>query len=195
MKKKDLEDIVVIQNIINGDKNSEILLYNRYKKIVTKYVATKYSGNAITFMEDNVSDIMVKVFLNLRKFDIKRSNFKNWVLNIAKNHMIDNWRLSKNPTVSIDNYMYGDPSFSNKSVESNYSSSASSSFENLNFINYISTKISDDEFNLINLKYIQGYSYKEMGKHLGTSATTALNKTNYIMGKLRKSMSNDPVTY
>ena len=41
---------------------------------------------------------------------------------------------------------------------------------------------------MINLKYIQGYNYKEIAKEYNITASTALNKTNYAMKKLKKSL-------
>jgi len=184
MKKKVIEDIQTIQNILNGDKIAENTLYNKYKSIVENFIKTKYSSS---YNEDNVSEIMIKIFNNLYKFDSKKSKFSSWVLNITKNHMIDVWRTSKEPTYSINNYSFGEQSSTADKLD-NYFSTPSNSFENSNFINYISTKVSEDEFNMISLKYIQGYNYKEIGKEYNITASTALNKTNYAMKKLKKSL-------
>lgn len=184
MKKKVIEDILTIQSILHGDKLAENTLYNKYKSIVENYIKSKYSSS---YNEDNVSDIMIKIFSNLSKFDQKKSKFSSWVLNITKNHMIDVWRTSKEPTYSINNYSFGEQTATAEKLD-NYFSTPSSNFENNNFINYIATKVSDDEFNMINLKYIQGYNYKEIAKEYNITASTALNKTNYAMKKLKKSL-------
>lgn len=189
MKRKSLEDIQTIQNILNGDKIAEKILYVKYKEVVEDYIKLKHCS---CYNDDHVSDIMVKIFTNLYKFDIKKSKFSTWVINIAKNHMIDVWRTAKNPTFTINEYGFGNSTLTSDTMN-NYYSNASTSFENNNFINYISTKISEDEFNMINLKYIQGYNYKEIAKEYNITATTALNKTNYIMTKLKKSIKYDLV--
>lgn len=108
--------------------------------------------------------------------------------------MIDIWRTSKEPSYSINNYGFSEESVTNKNLNLNdYFSTQSNSFENSNFINYISTKVSNDEFNMINLKYIQGYNYKEIAKEYNITASTALNKTNYAMKKLRKTLKHEIV--
>ncbi len=187
MKKKVIEDLQIIQNILNGDKVAENILYNKYKSVVENYIKVKYSSS---YNEDHVSDIMIKLFTNLNKFDYTKSKFSSWVLNITKNHMIDAWRTSKEPTYSINNYTFGEESVTDENLN-NYFSTSTNSFENSNFINYISTKVSDDEFNMISLKYIQGYNYKEIAKEYNITASTALNKTNYAMKKLKKSLKFD----
>lgn len=191
MKKTVLEDIQTIQSILNGDKLAENILYNKYKKVVENYIKLKHSSH---YIEDHVSDIMVKIFTNLHKFDLQKTKFSTWVINIAKNHMIDVWRISKAPTYSINDYDFSAESVSNNQLNlNNYFSNYSNTFENNNFINYVSTKVTDDEFNMINLKYIQGYNYKEIAKQYNITATTALNKTNYAMSKLKKSLKFDKV--
>ena len=140
MKNKIIEDILTIQNILNGDKLAENTLYNKYKSIVENYIKTKYSSS---YNEDNVSDIMIKIFANLAKFDSKKSKFSSWVLNITKNHMIDVWRTSKEPTYSINNYSFGEQTATAEKLD-NYFSTPSSNFENNNFIitrNYTEKKI------------------------------------------------------
>ena len=62
---------------------------------------------------------------NLPKFDSKISKFSSWVLNITKNHMIDVWRTSKEPTYSINNYSFGEQSSTANKLD-NYFSTPSS---------------------------------------------------------------------
>jgi RNA polymerase sigma-70 factor (ECF subfamily) len=188
MKKRDTVDIQTIQNILNGSKLAENILYNKYKSIIENYVKLKHSS---CYNEDHVSDILIKIFENLSKFDPDKTLFNTWVINIAKNHMIDVWRSLKAPTYSINEYKFGEESVSNDYLLNNKFSSSSDTFENNNFINYISTKVSEDEFNFVNLKYLQGMNYKEIAKEYNITATTALNKTNYVMSKIKKSIKYD----
>ena len=191
MKKKVLEDIQTIQNILDGSKIAEKLLYTKYKKVVEEYIKIKHHS---FYSEDHVSDVMVKIFTNLHKFDIRKTKFNTWVINIAKNHMIDVWRTRKNPTFSINTYEFSGESTSVDNIDlNNYFATPSPTFENSNFINYVSTKISEDEFNMISLKYIQGYNYKEIAKEYNITATTALNKTNYAMKKLKKTLKHNVI--
>ena len=46
---------------------------------------------------------------------------------------------------------------------------------------------------MISLKYIQGYNYKEIAKEYNITATTALNKTNYAMKKLKKTLKHNVI--
>ena len=94
-------DEVIIQNILNGKKADEKLLYDRYKKIIEDYIISKYKN--IPEHEDCVSEIMIKIFVNLKNFDINKSKFKTWAISVLKNYMNDKWRES-NASISTCNY-------------------------------------------------------------------------------------------
>jgi DNA-directed RNA polymerase specialized sigma24 family protein len=53
-------------------------------------------------------------------------------------------------------------------------------------INYISSQISEDDFKYLNLKYIEGYNYSEIGDFFNVTSSTVSNRVNYIKTKLKK---------
>jgi RNA polymerase sigma factor (sigma-70 family) len=85
-------------------------------------------------------------------------------------------------TTSIDcMYNSGTIEFDN-----NNSISVSSTFENSNSISYISTQLSPQDFTLLDMKYVQGYDYNEIGKEFNVTSTTISNRVNYIKTKIKK---------
>lgn len=194
--------MILIQNILNGNQLAEETLYNRYRKIVRDFILSKYS--TYYDLDDDVSEIMIKVFLNLKVFDVEKSKFKSWVLSITKNYMIDKWRstgtlqASSSLTVTSTNY---EGSFYNNTTTngntnclaftSNAGFSTSCSFENCNTVNFISTQLSPSDFTLLDMKYVQGYDYKEIGSEFQITSSTVSNKINYIKTKLKKTMQDD----
>jgi RNA polymerase sigma factor (sigma-70 family) len=61
-------------------------------------------------------------------------------------------------------------------------------FENCNSVNYISEQISSQDFTLLNMKYVQGYEYCEIGKEFEISSNTASNRVNYIKTKIKNNL-------
>ncbi len=51
--------------------------------------------------EDATQEAFLRAFLNLRRYDTKRS-FKTWLMSIASNHCIDRWRKRRMQLVSLD---------------------------------------------------------------------------------------------
>jgi len=189
------EDTILIQNILNGNKVSEKTLYDKYKKRVINFIKQNYS--CYNDIDDDVSEIMIRIFLNLKFFDVKKSKFNSWVFSIAKNYMIDKWRckscITTTTNYTIDSGMYTtsiDCIYNSGTIEfDNNTISVSNSFENSNSICYISTQISSQDYMLLDMKYIQGYDYDEIGKEFNLTSSTISNRVNYIKTKIKKNNS------
>lgn len=196
MKIVDEGDTILIQSIINGNKNAEKELYDKYHIIIKKFIKYKYPKNSD--IDDDVSEIMIKIFNKLDTFDVNKSKFKSWVLVIANNHMIDKWRCQSN-TFNTNNHHISfensndddDKSNENYLANTMFNNDAYSvcsdnfDFENDSTINFISKQISSVDFTLLNMKYVQGYNYDEIGKEFNVTSTTISNRVNYIKSKLK----------
>jgi RNA polymerase sigma factor (sigma-70 family) len=194
------EDMILIQNILNGNPIAQETAYKKYRKIVKNYILSKFPP--YYDLEDDVSEIMIKVFLNLKDYDISKSKFKSWVLTITKNYLIDKWRTGTGTiTVSANNMIFNtdNPNYGTTSVTNNannlitYTSTnnASCCFENCNAVSFVSAQLSPNDFSLLNMKYVQGYDYKEIGSEFQLTSSTISNKINYIKTKLKKSLPED----
>ena len=165
----------LINEILSGNKISEIILYNKYREIIINFIYKKY-GN-INDINELTSEILTKIFINLKNFDSGKSKFNTWVINIAKNHLIDSWRSNKTIN-NLDSFYSTDISYSNNN------------FEYSDMVNYISTTLSKTDFDMLNMKYIEGYNYDEIGNIFNTTSSTVSNRINYIKIKLRKEFEN-----
>lgn len=195
------EDIETINNILKGDEQSEKILYVKYKESVCNFLKKKYSK--YNDIEDDVSEIMIKVFTKLNKFDSSKSMFSSWVFTIATNHMIDKWRsttisltgsntncvYSYSSTPSTSDISFETTNTSISDVSGSYTSSLyciDTEFENCSTINYLSEQLNPQDYTMLDMKYNQGYSYDEIGSEFNSSSVTISNKVNYIKSKLKK---------
>ena len=189
---------------MDGNPQAQEILYEKYKKSVKNFLKSRYS--IYYDLDDDVSEIMIKVFMKLDTFDGTKSKFRSWVFSIAKNHMIDKWRSNtitltgNNTTCSFtvstdvtDVLTNGYITSSNTSMVADCGSTfttsnccAGSEFENCNSINHISDQLSPQDFTLLDMKYVQGYSYNEIGNEFNVTSSTISNKVNYIKTKLKK---------
>ena len=71
--------------------------------------------------------------------------------------------------------------------------SADYDFENCSSINFISNQLTPQDFTLLDMKYVQGYSYDEIGSEFNVTSSTISNKVNYIKTKLKK--NNPEIIY
>ena len=126
--------------------------------------------------------------------------------------MIDKWRctatcsttiLPANANVTLTSCSYNAGGYFNSaftvcdansaSVSNNGTAvnSTSCTFENANAVNFISTQLSPADFTLLDMKYVQGYDYKEIGSEFQLTSSTVSNKINYIKTKLKKKLPED----
>lgn len=184
------EDTKLIQNILNGDPKAQKILYENYSESVKNFLKNKYSS--YHDLDDDVAEIMIKVFMKLETYDNKKSKFRSWVFTIAKNHVIDKWRCSSCiKTTDIDNIILtattnsGFVTTNSVEIQVNPTYTTCTDFENCSSINYISTQLSATDFTLLDMKYVQGYNYVEIGKEFNLTSSTISNRVNYIKTKLK----------
>jgi RNA polymerase sigma factor (sigma-70 family) len=200
---------------LDGNLTAQETLYKRYRKIVKDFILSRHA--TYYDIDDDVSEILIKIFMNIGEFREHKSKFKSWVLSITKNYMIDKWRCTATCTTTIlpanANYTltscdYSSGGYFNNVFTTNsasitatgtngvngcvtVSNSASCNFENANAVNFISTQISAVDYTLLDMKYVQGYDYKEIGSEFQITSSTVSNKINYIKTKLKKTMPGD----
>ena len=190
---------------MDGNLTAQEILYKRYRKIVKDFILSKYQ--TYYDIDDDVSEILIKVFMNIKDFREHKSKFKSWVLTITKNYLIDKWRctatccttiLPASANMSLTSCGYSSGSYFNSSFTVNdvnivaaSSCSTSCTFENANAVSFISTQLSPSDFTLLDMKYVQGYNYNEIGSEFQLTSSTVSNKINYIKTKLKKSISED----
>jgi RNA polymerase sigma factor (sigma-70 family) len=195
---------------LDGNKTAQETLYKRYRKIIKDFILSKYS--TYYDIDDDVSEVLIKVFMNISDFQEHKSKFKSWVLSITKNYMIDKWRctaiccttiLPANANVSLSSCNYNAGGYFNNTFTINDANivnaansgtavnSASCTFENTNAVSFISSQLSPVDFTLLDMKYVQGYDYKEIGSEFQLTSSTISNKINYIKTKLKKTLPED----
>ena len=187
---------------MEGNLEAEEILYEKYKKIITDFLGKKYS--LFNDVEDDVAEILIKVFMNISTYDVTKSKFKSWVFNIAKNHIIDKWR--NNGTISLTGSnttctISTEDALLNSCITTStamigtcgtfttFNCCAGIEFENCSSINHISNQLSPQDFTLLDMKYVQGYNYTEIGSEFNVSSSTISNRVNYIKTKLKKNNS------
>ncbi len=196
---------------MDGNPRAQEEFYNDYKKIIKNYIKNKFPKVVIGDVDDYVAEILIKIFYNLNKYDPEKSGLKTWVLAVAKHYMIDVWRRNTVTPTSMMNVISGqytvttsgssewsDVNVFTTNTTNNLAFSTNTSccftcntdFENCNSVNYISRQISPSDFSLLDMKYVQGYDYNEIGKEFNLTSNTISNKINYIKTKLKKNNSD-----
>lgn len=86
------DDIILIENILNGDVRSFESLVEKYEVTILKFIYSMIRDKQIA--EDITQEVFITVYNKLNTFD-NRYKFSNWILRIAKNRCIDYIRKMK----------------------------------------------------------------------------------------------------
>lgn len=176
---KEQGDMDLIRKIINKkDFESQKLLYEKYKKMINDYIVYKYPSD-VQNIDDDISEIMTKIFMKLDSYDETKSKFKSWVITITNNYMIDKWR--KNKTNDIHSFT----STFTQEINNKFNPQENN-YESVDSLDYVSTLLDPNDYKLLKMKYFEGYNYSEIGVEFNVSSSTVSNRINYVKTKLKK---------
>ena len=176
-----LSDKQLISNYLSGDENSLELLIKRYLKYIYNFIYKNVGDQASA--EDITQEVFIKVWKNIRKFDQKK-NFKPWIFQIAKNASVDFLRKKK----AIPFSRFENKKGQNILVET-IIAKPSNLLENLCDKRTLAVAmygLTDKEQRLINLRYNDGMSFKEIAEMFQESINTVKSRYRRIIIGLRK---------
>ena len=186
---------------MEGDHESQKIFYDKYRVILRDYLTSKYPENCE--IEDDISEILIKIFTNLFRYDQEKSSPKTWIFAIAKNYMIDKFRCNvqlsgtitianSDDLITLDNVSTSDVTNWNPDEGNwHYTNSYIADFENCDALCFVSNSMSLPDFTLLDMKYNQGFSYNEIGQEFNLTSNTISNRVNYIKGKVRDCLAEE----
>jgi len=109
--------------------------------------------------EDITSDIFIKGYTKIEQYDPEHGTIEQWLMGIAKHHLIDYWRSQKNH-INIDDITITDSESTNKMTQKMDAKHATE---------ILSANLTSEQHLLLTLRHIDEYSHKEIASFLGKS--------------------------
>jgi len=168
---KSFTDEQLAKKYIKGDEKALEELVRRYLPMVYGF-SRRYSGDT-----DNASDIsqevFVKVWKNLRWFDLKRGSFRTWLFAIAKNTALDWFKKRKDFSLS---------SFAEDIADTKQASMADEFHRKslLNNLQLAIEKLPSKYGSVINLYHTEGLNFRQIANLLKEPLNTV--KSRYRRG-------------
>lgn len=137
--------------------------------------------------EDATQEAFLRAFLNLRRYDTKRS-FKTWLMSIASNHCIDRWRKRRMQLVSLDD----EPTAAALALSSSdpLPEQAALSAEQSDMLQSLLMKL-DENYRLpLVLRYWYDYSYAEIAEFMNTTESAIKSRLFRARRSLADMLSN-----
>lgn len=164
------------------DRNKFKEYYEEYMPQVYGYIYMR-TGRDKDLAEDLVSEVFMKALEKLHLYsEQKGGSFRAWVFRITKNHLIDHYRSSKRKQTSsldeLENVAAGKANVEADAKKELEKEELSAALEYL----------SEDKKELVIMKYLSGYSYKEMAEIVGENENKIRVKTFRAIKDLKRKL-------
>ena len=140
--------------------NSEAFgqLYDAYMERIYRFVYFRVEDQQTA--EDITSQVFLKAWSNLDRFQFSRTPYLAWLYTIAHNAVIDHYRTRK-VTTALDDVQLSQPDHS-ELVENEIDLTVE-----MQSVKRALGSLTDDQQKVLTLKFIEGMSNNEIARHLG----------------------------
>lgn len=154
-------------------------LYNRYYEAIYRFVYQRVSDKHAT--SDITSEVFMKALSSLHSFSSQGIPFSSWLFRITRNMLIDRFRRGKNHKVI--------------NVETSALAGMAEEAEvpgvdeaKMNRMLQCLENLADEDMQLIEMRYFEKRSFKEIGEILDITENNAKVKTYRILDKMKNLM-------
>jgi len=172
-------DELIISRAKENPKAFEVL-YRKYFKEIFRYVHKKVQDKDIT--ADIVSQVFIKSFSNIHQFQYKGIPYSAWLYRVAINETNQYFNHNKTRHVVIDEHLTGSIAFE---INKDHSKE-----ELIDKLPAVLNQLKPLELELIELRFFEGMSYKQIGQILNISENLGKVKTFRVLKKLKKLIGN-----
>ena len=181
---KSMTDEVLVDLYARGNNSAFDVLLNRYKKSIHSYIFYIVRNNDLT--EDIFQETFLKVIMTIKQGRYTdNGKFKAWITRIAHNLVIDNFRQERNEnTISNDEVevdLLNDMKLCDSNVEDNMVQE-----QVFSDIKKLVKHLPDNQREVLEMRYYQDMSFKEIADITGVSINTALGRMRYAILNMRR---------
>ncbi len=187
---KQLSDSELIRLYIEGNNAAFEEILNRYQARVFSYILMIVKNKEIA--EDIFQEAFIKAIATIQQGRyVESGRFLGWINRIAHNLVIDFFRKQKNEnTFSTDGLEYdyvNNSEHSEKSIEDVLNNE-----QVLKDVVLLIDYLPDTQREVVQMRYFQEMSFKEIAEQTGVSINTALGRMRYAIMNMRKiAIEND----
>ena len=183
MRLTDYKDRDLVKSYLNGNERALGILVQRHKRRV--YTAIYMFVKDTYLAEDLFQDTFIKVVKKLRAGKYKEEGkFLPWVLRIANNLCIDNYRkMKRRPSVvNPEGYdIFEILNFSDANAEDKIIKR-----EKAVYVKNLVDRLSPEQKEVVILRHYADLSFKEIAKLTNVSINTSLGRMRYALINMRK---------
>ena len=181
---KTMTDEALVDLYAFGNNAAFDVLLNRYKKSIHSYIYYIVRNQELT--EDIFQDTFLKVIMTIKQGRYTdNGKFKAWITRIAHNLIIDNFRQERNEnTISNDEAevdLLNDMSLCDTNIEDEMIQE-----QVYKDIRKLVKHLPDNQREVLEMRFYQDMSFKEIADITGVSINTALGRMRYAILNMRR---------
>ena len=159
-------------------------LYRKYYSPILRYILQRSDDSEMA--QDVVSQVFVKALKNLNQYEYRGVPFGSWLYRIAKSELYQQFREKQSAkTVRMDNIQI--PTF-----DELFSDQAEGEIHRARLLTAMQ-KLKSEQLKLIEMRFFEQMSFKEIGEELGLTENNAKVKTFRAVEKLRLQFTKQTV--
>lgn len=183
------EELVVSYSIGNNQAFDELLL--RHQQGIFNYIYFIVRNRQLS--EDIFQETFIKAIMTIKQGRYtENGKFRAWIMRIAHNLTIDHFRQEKSEnTISNDD---AEVDLFNKAYLCDGTIEDQLIYEQiLNDVKRLITYLPDSQREVLEMRYYQGMSFKEISEKEGISINTALGRMRYAILNIRKMVEDNSI--
>lgn len=173
--KKDLDPAFLVNSIQKGEVEKFANLYELYVQKIYSFIFYKLMDKETA--EDLTSDTFMKALNRIKNYDAQKSAFNTWLFNIARNTVIDHFRIHKNHKDINDVWELS----SLENIEKNLDLTLKHETLHQNL-----KKLSAKNREILMMRFWQDLSFREIAEILGKSEGSVKMQTSRAVKQLKK---------
>ncbi len=184
------EDIELVRRTKAGDEKAFEKLVNKYKKSLEFTVYNIVKDEKVA--EDITLETFLKVFKSLDSYN-ETYSFSTWIFTIATNLAIDYTRIKKHIRFKTHDDDAGGSGVYMETIENKTTESPEVTLINENnrkMLKLLIDKLRPDYKKIIELRYFEELSYKEIADELGIKVSMVKTKLHRAKKKLKEIIKN-----
>ena len=179
-----LSDNELIARYLDGDESDLKSLIVRHQKKVFSYIMLSVKNRELA--EDIFQETFIKAIVTIKQGRYTETGkFRAWISRIAHNLIIDHFRQKKNEnTVSNDEApvdLLNNPSLCDGTIEDEIVR-----LQITSDIRKLISYLPDSQREVLEMRYYQDLSFKEIADQTGVSINTALGRMRYAILNIRR---------
>ena len=181
------DDRLLLQRIVDRDKDALDVLYGRYGTPV--YALALHMLKQPPLAEEVTQDVFLNIWLKAASFNAERGQPRSWIMSVAHHRVVDVIR-SRRRVVSMTDPEGYDTLERLPSGGASVESQVQQNLDRERIMRALST-LPGNQSEVILLAYYEGYSQSEMADRLGQPLGTIKTRVRLAMQKLRAALQED----